>query len=184
MASLSARSQMPACALTPCARISLLVVSSAACPRAQIETAAPAPANASAIERPIPRLPPVTTVRLPFKLISIKSSPQACANSDPLPQHGPAARAPPGQRETSAEHWHHLLGDALELFEHHGFRRAQAGAQIDMLHARKARFEPLAVFDQLFSRARKPRAKLHIVVERRHTRLAPAAPLGRRRHLR
>src|SRR5262249_25674072 len=84
------------------------------------------------------------------------------------------ARAPPGQRETSAEHWHHLLGDALELFEHHGFRRAQAGAQIDMLHARKARFEPLEVFDQLFSRARKPRAKLHIVVERRHTRLAPA----------
>src|SRR5262245_21219473 len=77
MASLSARSHVPACAVTPCSRISFIVVWSAAWPRAQIETAAPAPANASAIERPIPRLPPMTTARLPFKLICINCSPQA-----------------------------------------------------------------------------------------------------------
>src|SRR5262245_4322877 len=74
MASLSARSHMPAWALTPCARISFVVVSSAAWPRAHMETAAPAPANASAIDRPIPLLPPVTTTRLPCKLICINSS--------------------------------------------------------------------------------------------------------------
>jgi len=59
--------------LTPGTRISFVVVSSAAWPRAQIETAAPAPANASAIDRPIPLLLPVTKARLLFKLICINS---------------------------------------------------------------------------------------------------------------
>src|SRR5262249_10771755 len=86
MASLSARSQIPACAVTPCARISFIVVWSAAWPRAQIETAAPAPANASAIDRPIPRLPPVTTARLTLKPSCIKASPQAAGDiASPVP---------------------------------------------------------------------------------------------------
>jgi hypothetical protein len=48
-----------------------------------------------------------------------------------------------------AECWHDLLGDALELLEHHGLRRAQAGAQIDVLHAWKARLKLFEMFDEL-----------------------------------
>ena len=41
--------------------------SSPAWPRAQAETCAPAPANASAISRPMPLLPPATSTRRPLK---------------------------------------------------------------------------------------------------------------------
>jgi hypothetical protein len=41
--------------------------SSAAAPRAQIETSAPAAAKFSAMARPMPRLPPATTTRRPEK---------------------------------------------------------------------------------------------------------------------
>src|SRR6185295_8286798 len=47
------------------------VVRSASGPRAQMETLAPQSANASAIERPMPRLAPVTTTFLPEKESSI-----------------------------------------------------------------------------------------------------------------
>src|SRR5215831_9610404 len=67
IAFLSARLHAAACDLTPRATISAVVLSSPARPRAQIETAAPASANASAIDRPIPLLPPATTARLPRK---------------------------------------------------------------------------------------------------------------------
>ena len=52
--------------------ISAAVLSRAGRPRAQIETAAPACANASAIERPMPLLPPATTARLPSRLSCIE----------------------------------------------------------------------------------------------------------------
>src|SRR6187455_3297034 len=69
MAALSARSQTLACAVTPRSPISADVASRAVRPRAQIDTAAPAPANPSAIDRPMPLLPPATTARLPLRLI-------------------------------------------------------------------------------------------------------------------
>jgi hypothetical protein len=43
------------------------VASSATAPRAQIDTSAPAVAKASAIARPMPRLPPATSTRLCVK---------------------------------------------------------------------------------------------------------------------
>jgi hypothetical protein len=49
----------------PSAAIWLRVASSASAPRAQIDTLAPDPAKASAIARPMPRLPPATIARLP-----------------------------------------------------------------------------------------------------------------------
>src|SRR5262245_47158602 len=108
-----------------------------------MDTAAPAAANASAIERPIPLLPPVTTVRLPFKLICINASSSlwkhGMAGASLPVGYGEAASTRTGERDDrrrrerhlalgrkanggqlrSAECWHDLLGDALELLEHH-----------------------------------------------------------------
>src|SRR5690348_16826032 len=67
MAAGSPRSQACACTLPPCVVSVRAVSSSAACPRAQIDTAAPDPAKASAILRPMPLLPPATTTRQPRK---------------------------------------------------------------------------------------------------------------------
>ena len=47
-------------AVTPRAANSLRTLARASAPRAQIATLAPSSANASAIERPMPQLPPVT----------------------------------------------------------------------------------------------------------------------------
>src|SRR5262245_34802512 len=178
MASLSARSHVPACAVTPCARISFIVVRSAAWPRAQIETAAPAPANASAIERPIPRLPPMTTARLPFKLICINCSPQASGdiaspvliarrpaqvlqrlvpdrgNRQRLEQHL-EAKAPSKRRAQRRPGWHDLLGNAQLLLKT-VLWRAQARAQVDVLQAQDLRSALLGILDGGSGQERRP----------------------------
>ena len=42
------------------------------------------------------------------------------------------------QRTRSSERWHDLLRNTLELLEHHSLGRAQAGAEVDVLHARES----------------------------------------------
>src|SRR5262249_3445179 len=86
-------------------------------------------------------------------------------------------------RNASAERRHYPFGDALELLQHDGAWRADAGGEVDVLHAGVARLEPLQVLNQLLGRAGEPGAKLHVVVERRHTRLRPAATSGGGGHL-
>jgi hypothetical protein len=61
--------------VTPCAAISSFTAAKASVPRAQTDTAAPASAQASAIARPIPRLPPVMTARLLVSSIFIAPAP-------------------------------------------------------------------------------------------------------------
>src|SRR5204862_102950 len=51
------------------------VLSRASAPRAQIDTAAPASAQASAIARPMPRLPPQMTARFPDKSMFMAAAP-------------------------------------------------------------------------------------------------------------
>src|SRR6185312_8700277 len=67
IAAASPRSQQAACAGRPWPANSSRVAASAAAPRAQIDTAAPAWAKPSAIARPMPLLPPATTTRQPRK---------------------------------------------------------------------------------------------------------------------
>src|SRR5580704_3538626 len=67
MASASPRSQVAAWTGRPCTASSPRTRAMPSAPRAQTETPAAACANASAIERPIPRLPPATTTRRPVK---------------------------------------------------------------------------------------------------------------------
>src|SRR3546814_4510904 len=55
-----------ACTLPPNVFRSASVSRNAPSERAQIDTAAPSLANPMAIQRPMPRLPPATTTRLPF----------------------------------------------------------------------------------------------------------------------
>jgi len=57
--------------VTPCAAIACRTGSSPSALRAQTDTEAPASAQASAMARPMPRLPPVTTTRLPARSIRI-----------------------------------------------------------------------------------------------------------------
>jgi hypothetical protein len=59
--------------LTSRAAISFRVASSASTPRAQIDTLAPHSAKASAMARPMPRLPPATMARLPVRSIFMKA---------------------------------------------------------------------------------------------------------------
>src|SRR5436190_20362190 len=70
-AAASARSQAAAWTFLPFALSSASVLCSASAPRAQIETLAPQSAKPSAIERPMPRLAPVTMTFFPVKLMSI-----------------------------------------------------------------------------------------------------------------
>ena len=83
-------------ALTPCARISASVFSRVSLPRAQIATAAPSSANVSAVDRPIPRLPPVTTATFPAKprsmgvwsflqLLQVRAESKASIRTHPAP---------------------------------------------------------------------------------------------------
>src|SRR4051794_37768619 len=61
--------------VTPRSRSSAATCSRVSAPRAHSATDAPSSANASAMARPIPRLPPVTSARLPFSCKSMSSSP-------------------------------------------------------------------------------------------------------------
>jgi hypothetical protein len=65
----SARSVGSAWAVTPRAAISARVASSASAPRAQMDTAAPCAAKPSAMDRPMPLLPPATSTRLPANVV-------------------------------------------------------------------------------------------------------------------
>src|SRR5699024_4159690 len=67
MACASPRLQRCVCAVAPVAAMASCTSCNAASPRAQVDTAAPAPAKASAMARPIPLLPPATTTRYPEK---------------------------------------------------------------------------------------------------------------------
>jgi hypothetical protein len=75
--SFSARSQGAACAFCPWAAMSARVFSSASAPRAQIDTEAPASAQASAIARPMPRLAPQMTARLPLRSMFMTPQPRS-----------------------------------------------------------------------------------------------------------
>src|SRR3954454_24173313 len=77
-------------------------------PRAQIDTDAPASARPSAIARPMPRLPPVTTARFPDRSIFIPQALPIPRSGDhgedfcapPAPQPGPGPE--PGQEPGTA----------------------------------------------------------------------------------
>src|SRR6516162_2786798 len=90
MAGASERSQTAEWAVLPYRAISSRVAPSASAPRAQIDTPPPASAKASAIARPIPRLPPATMARLP--VMSIFMLPPRARPA----QHAPARRATKG----------------------------------------------------------------------------------------
>ena len=64
-------------AFTPTASISPTVCSSRSLPRAVIATLQPSAASATAIDRPIPRLPPVTNAALPLSPRSMRALPQS-----------------------------------------------------------------------------------------------------------
>src|SRR5271157_3190556 len=76
---------MAACARPPNRAISSRALARASAPRAQIDTPAPASANASAIARPIPLLPPATTARCPARSMSITPPLSGLAHSHWVP---------------------------------------------------------------------------------------------------
>src|SRR5215468_10781041 len=89
---------------------------------------------------------------------------------------GPGPGLPPARLEGR----HHLLGYPLELLEHRRLRSADRARKADVLHARVALFKTLPQLDQLRRRAGKPRAEVHIVLDRRHVGSRPtAAPRDR-----
>ena len=86
--------------MTPRAAISSRTGSSPSAPRAQTDTEAPASAKASAIARPMPRLPPVTTARLPDRSIFIAAPFYPCDVAAPIMQRrSPAAASPSREKE-------------------------------------------------------------------------------------
>ena len=76
------------------AAMSARVASRASAPRAQIDTAAPASAKASAIARPMPRLPPQMTARLPGKSIFMAAPPLRCETTAAILRRTAGLRQP------------------------------------------------------------------------------------------
>src|SRR5436190_21374127 len=100
------------------------------------------------------------------------------------PDHLAPYPKPHGPTSASAERRHDPFSNPLELLEHDGLPRPDAGGDIDVLHAGVAGLQLLEMLDQLLGRAGEPGAELHIVVERWHAGLFPPATLGGRGHLR
>src|SRR5262245_41762964 len=122
----------PSCAMMPA------VSCAAARLRSTQKTCAPSRANTTAVALPLPQPGPIdpapmTSATLPFR----RGIGGSRRGRDPRLLG----------RRLLDESRHDLLGDALELFQHHRLGGAKAGGEIDVFHAGKAALELLQVLD-------------------------------------